>query len=139
MAAVLAPAALSKAGGNARDEVNRVHRAYHRAVAERSPDAVAMLYTRDARYLPPTTPGEHGRAAIRRHFVKLFAEGLCGFSATTRAIHPTGSLVVDFLRYRTSLCTNGKVTERIVGNGVLVLRPQRDHSLRILYDIFTAA
>jgi ketosteroid isomerase-like protein len=137
VALVAVESALSRGDGRVPGEVAAINRAYHQAVADADPQAVAGLYARNARYVASTSPPLRGRDAIEEHFVDLFADGLCAFSIGQDRLDVAGRLAVGYGTYSTSICEGGS-TRDFGGYYVLVYQRQRDGSLGIKYDIFNA-
>ncbi len=121
---------------SARAQVDQVDRAYHRAVARRDLNAVADLYARSANLVASKSPPVHGRAAIRRYLIGVFKAGWCAFTFRPSAVQASGSMVVAFGHYVSSLCVGRRVVTSPRRWAVLTFTPRAGGGLQISYDIF---
>jgi ketosteroid isomerase-like protein len=133
--APISAAAGASVGPGVRAQVERVDRAYHRAVARRDLSAVMRLYAGNAYLVPSTSPPLHGRPAIRRYLQSTFDLGWCSFTFVPSAIQARGALVVAFGHYRSALCIGHKVLTGPWRWAVLMFS-HVPGGLRISHDIF---
>ena len=68
--------------------IDRIDLRFEQAVAAGDADALAALYTRSARLLPPNEEAVNGRDAIREYWAGFIASGINGIDLTTREVYP---------------------------------------------------
>ena len=116
-----------------------INQKYMAAVAARDTDAVAGLYSDDARTLAPNAPRADGRAAIRALWVEfLSTPGLnLTFSSSDVTVSESGDLAIDVGSYQMTMTTPKGLPIHDVGKYVTVFKKVGDE-WKISVDTFNS-
>lgn len=82
---------------------------FEQAVAAGDADALAALYTRTGRLLPPNEAAVDGRDAIRAYWAGFIASGINGIDLTTAEVYPAGDTATQISTWTVSV--DGQVVD----------------------------
>lgn len=121
-------------------ETSQVRTKFERAYGQGDAEALANLYTQDARFLPSENPTLRGRAEIRPYFQGFFDQ----MASQSIAITPSetevrGDLVYEWGTYEVSFTPQGGSSMTDRGRYTVILEHQADGAYRIVLDIDNSA
>lgn len=82
-----------------KSEIEKANQEFINAVAAKDGDAVARLYTEDARLIFPHSPAIEGREKIKAFFEQTVASGITGVKLTTEEVTGTDDFAIESGRY----------------------------------------
>lgn len=92
-------------------EIRAADEQFSRAFAARDAQALAALYTEDAKLLPPNSDFVTGRAAIQTFWRRVMDAGVAGAALTVDEAVGTDSLAVEVGRYTLSAATGNTIDQ----------------------------
>ena len=119
----------------ARDGIETTNRAFMEAVDKGDANAIAALYTEDARLLPPGAPPMDGRAAIEAYWKEGLAAGIAGLKLDTQTVDECGDGWA--LEVGTAVATMGQGADAIEASGKYVVQFREEAGTwRLAMDIW---
>ncbi|HET9950652.1 MAG TPA: SgcJ/EcaC family oxidoreductase [Candidatus Eisenbacteria bacterium] len=118
----------------ARAGIEAANRDFSKGVAAHDAKALALLYTEDAKLLPPNAPPVLGRDAIAKFWESLLELPIQSLALETVEVHGTGDEVTEEGRY-SLIGANGETVE--VGKTLVVWR-KTDAGWRLYRDMWSS-
>jgi uncharacterized protein (TIGR02246 family) len=87
-----------------KSEIESANKEWMDAMAKKDADAVAAMYTEDAKFMAPNAPGTTGREAIKK-FVTA-TSGISAIRLTTEEVEGTGDLAIESGKYEIMVADN---------------------------------
>lgn len=117
-------------------EVSQVRAQFESAYGQGDAQALASLYTQDARFLPSDNPTLRGRAEIRSYFQTFFDQMASqSITITPSESDASGDLVYEWGTYTVSFTPQGGSSMTDQGRYTVILERQADGAFRIVFDI----
>jgi len=119
-------------------EVGAIAKAFHDGVANRDAAALASLYAENGKFLPPGMEPCEGRAQIQSAMQLLLDMGATSLDVEPLDVRETGTMAIEYGRYRLRIEPKGGTAVTDVGKYVVVHERQASGSTKIVYDIFNS-
>ena len=119
---------------NAAEEIKAVNQQLSEAVAAGNLDAIGMLYTADAIYMPPNANPNEGRDAIMEGFAAEIAAGMGAIRLTADEIEVLGDTAHEIGRYVVETADGGHLDH---GKYIVIWKNTQD-GWKLSRDIFNS-
>ena len=124
--------------GKAKAAVHAAHDEYVKAVGNHDAAAVAALYAKDARLMPPGEPMVTGRSNIEAWGKGMFDMGVRSLEMEELDLIEAGDLTISAGQFRLVIEPPGADRMEDVGNYLEVYRSKPDGSVEIILDMFNS-